>query len=214
MRRPWLTRPQQIGLTAHSPSLSPDAEVAVNFAGSRQRPLLATLLAFDAMMRRQVAAVREPLLGRLRLAWWREVLASPAEAAKLQQDVPGLDVLLNAVGAQPLLGVIDGWDALLDVQPFAEQTLRDYAAGRAGVFRAGAILLGGSDGGEAWALADFVIHATNATSAGRARALLQHSPVDLPSLAKPLRVLTRLAFLRLEKGVDVNRWALLRATFG
>ena len=50
----------------------PDRYFATLFAPASQRPFLFTLYAFHAELARVAETVREPMLGAIRLEWWRE----------------------------------------------------------------------------------------------------------------------------------------------
>lgn len=54
----------------------PDRYLAALFAPPDARPHLFALIAFNAELARIPDAVREPILGQMRLAWWREAIGS------------------------------------------------------------------------------------------------------------------------------------------
>ena len=49
-----------------------DRWLTVHYAPARARPSLISLLAFDMALARIAGAVREPMIGEVRLAWWRD----------------------------------------------------------------------------------------------------------------------------------------------
>src|SRR5262249_32105962 len=53
----------------------PDRWLASLFAPAAKRPLLQALYAFNIEIARVADTVREPMLGDIRLEWWRETLA-------------------------------------------------------------------------------------------------------------------------------------------
>src|SRR5215469_407438 len=58
------------------------------FAPSAQREALFALYAFNYEIARVRETVREPMLGRIRLQWWREVIAAACEGgAERQHEV-------------------------------------------------------------------------------------------------------------------------------
>lgn len=76
------------------------------------RAAFTVLLALDARLAGIVRSSREPILSQLRLAWWRDQIAKPAEERKAGEP------LLAALTAWPgdtagLAGLVDGWEALL-----------------------------------------------------------------------------------------------------
>ena len=52
-------------------TLAPMHRLALAYAPAEARPAWAGLLALDARLAGVVRAAREPVLGQLRLAWWR-----------------------------------------------------------------------------------------------------------------------------------------------
>ncbi len=159
-------------------------------------------VAFAAVL----ATGREPMVSRIRLAWWRESLealdASPAPPEPVLQAVA--DHLLPAgISGAELAELEAGWSVLLTPEPLGPGELDAHATARGGhLFRLSARLLGQGDSGvesagEAWALLDLARHSTHegdvqaAVTAARAR--------ELPRLwPRPLRPLGMLAVLARE----------------
>lgn len=65
----------------------PDRYFATLFAPAPQRPFLFALYAFNAELARVSETVREPMLGAIRLEWWRETAEGAARAAPRNHDV-------------------------------------------------------------------------------------------------------------------------------
>ncbi|MBS0255070.1 MAG: hypothetical protein JSS36_07660 [Proteobacteria bacterium] len=68
------------------------------------------LLALDARLAGVVRGAREPILGQLRLAWWRERLGE--DPARWPTGEPLL-AQLRALPAATMAPLVDGWEALL-----------------------------------------------------------------------------------------------------
>ncbi|MEO1488887.1 MAG: hypothetical protein AAFR88_05555, partial [Pseudomonadota bacterium] len=150
---------------------------------------------------RLVAGTTEPMLGQMRLAWWREALGQPVTAR------PKGDAVLDALGAhwagqESALGtLIDGWEYLLGEPPLARADARGFVQGRASGFAGFARLSGASgdlsavqDAATAWAIADAAAHFAKDAE----RATLLELARDLPapkSLDAPLRGLAVLGAL-------------------
>lgn len=120
------------------------------------------------------------------------------------------DQLLPVQGADGLLRMIDGWEALLDPPPLADEALLAFAAGRGGgLFCA---LAGEPDdapaflhqGGMLWALWDLAGHIGDARTAERAVALARSSlsaaDARWPRQWAPLRIATTLAAQDIRRG--------------
>jgi phytoene synthase len=154
---------------------------------------------------------REPMIGRIRLAWWREALE------RLDRESPPKEPVLEGVathllpagiGGAELAAMEDGWLAILGDEPVEAEALATYAARRGGLlFDFSARLLGGqvsqlAAAGEAWALVDLARHSTEphdveaALAAARARTL----PRRWPRALRPLGMLAVLADRDLRRG--------------
>jgi phytoene synthase len=184
--------------------MNPDLAQALGSAPAAIRPALAALWALDSALGKVLATGREPMISRIRLAWWREALE------RLDRDPPPKEPVLAGIathllpagirGAE-LAGMEDGWLAILGDEPVEADALATYAARRGGlVFDFGARLLGDSIAhlacaGEAWALVDLARHSTEphdvdaALAAARARQL----PRRWPRALRPLGMLAVLA---------------------
>lgn len=150
----------------------------------------------------------------MRLTWWHDALERLADAP------PPADPLLQALRAAPgvegqaLLPLIDGWEALLDDLPLADEAVRLHARARGGTLfeQAAALLDPGAPlpaeairaAGEAWALADLAHRTRDAETAARARAA---APAMLPrAWPKSLRPLGLLAtFARADLRLPAGR---------
>jgi NADH dehydrogenase [ubiquinone] 1 alpha subcomplex assembly factor 6 len=121
-----------------------DRFLTVLFAPPEKREAAFALLAFNLETARVRDAVREPMLGQIRLQWWREALAEVAAGRPRRHDV--LEGLAAAGAPLELLEeILDTREVELAPEP--PQTLADfkaYAAGTSGALsEAMAALLGG-----------------------------------------------------------------------
>ena len=85
-------------MTANWPlwdELPPPLRLAVTYAPRRARLAWAALLVLDRRLARVALAAGEPVLGQIRLAWWRDRFAEPASAWP---------------SGEPLLAALHGWD--------------------------------------------------------------------------------------------------------
>ena len=137
--------------------MSPDFELALLHTPARVRAAMEALLAIDAAMGDVVERSTEPVLGRIKLAWWREQLEaldskSPPAEPRLQAAAEHL--LPAGISGADLAGLEAGWATLLDQQPDPA-----LVAGRGAIlFQLGAHVLGRgdsmlADAGELYALA-------------------------------------------------------------
>ena len=145
--------------------------LACLYAAAPARPGLVALLALDGELAQLVATTTEPLLGEIRLAWWRDRLieldTQPAPAQPLLQALQAR--ALPRLSGADLATLEDGWLARLGgVQ----------GTGSVQLFTLAARLLG-ADPAEGEYL-------------GRALALAQSPPDRTSVLLRPLRALVEL----------------------
>lgn len=209
--------------------LDPDRILALSYVPTRRRAAVGALWRLDSALGAALAGGREPMISRIKLAWWREALerldGAPAPAEPALQEL-GAHVLPAAVTGAELAGMEEGWSVLASPESLGPDELAAYARARGGrLFRITARLLGDSgfsvgNAGEAWALVDLARHcATQADSdvalaAARERSL----PRRWPSRLRPLGMLAVLASRDLDparppweaRGAPARMWRMLR----
>lgn len=153
------------------------------------RPAFDALFGIDDVLADVVGTAREPALGAIKLAWWREALerldSAPAPAEPRLQAAAA-ELLPRGVSGTALAALEDGWAAMLEEQP-DEARLR---ARGVVLFQLAARLLGQRgeglrEAGGLWAMTDL------ARRFGRP----VPAPVVLPSSPRTLRPVTGLAAL-------------------
>jgi len=185
------------------------SRIAFASTGRNRGPWLAAL-ALDGRIGRMVLGASEPMLGQVRLAWWRDQLGKPID------DRPRGDPLLDLIGQcwhgdeAALLALVDGWEALLGDRPLAQADMMRFVEGRGALARGLAHLLSqvryepeAERAGRLWALADLAIHAQ--AEEERSSALDQGAPharrpLSLPRSMRPLAVIGGLARRSLRSG--------------
>lgn len=190
--------------------LPPEAELALAWSGPKVRGPLSIALQFDRRLARIVGRTHEPMLGQMRLAWWREALGKPVSAR------PRGDVVLDGLGHHwegreaALLPMVDAWEVLVTAQSLGRAEADAFGAGR-GSFFAG--LSGIADdpaltdrlsaAGRRWALADAAAGVSDAAE----RAMLVESGravgkvgARIPAGLRGIAVLEALAIRALARG--------------
>ncbi|HEX8625417.1 MAG TPA: squalene/phytoene synthase family protein [Allosphingosinicella sp.] len=209
--------------------LDPDRTLALSYVPARRRAAVGALWRLDAAFAAALAGGREPMISRIKLAWWREALErldrerAPSEPVLRELEA---HVLPAALPGAELAGMEEGWAVLASPEALGPEELTAYARARgAGLFRMTARLLGDpaaaiDQAGEAWALVDLARHcATEADSdialaAARERAL----PRRWPARLRPLGMLAILASRDLDparppwepRGAPARMWRMLR----
>lgn len=93
--------------------LTPEQALALASSRADLRATLASYFALDRRLGQLVANTSEPMLGQMRLAWWRDMLGKPAP------ERPTGDTVLDSVGRHwageedPLLLLVDAWEEFL-----------------------------------------------------------------------------------------------------
>jgi 15-cis-phytoene synthase len=150
--------------------------LALAYAPRAVRPAAMALFALDQRLERQVRQTSEPILGQVRLAWWRERLA------ELPQCPAGEPLLAACAAAQlrgsALTALVDGWEAILLAEDNAA-AVAALADTRGGVFALLAEVAGEATqieparlAGRRWALADLAVQGGESAIGQMARAEL------------------------------------------
>ncbi len=193
--------------------MPPEHRLALAYAPSAVREQTAALFALDARLGHTVRHVREPLLGQLKLAWWRDRLDEAPERW------PSGEPLLAALRCWQdqtgdLAPLVDGWEAMLGGEVAGIEALSDA---RAEAWVALARLAGCPQAGpEArraarnWSLAELALGCDNAEQRERVVALAGQQNWRRPNLPRALRPLAILHGLAM-RAVQRNASGLLVA---
>jgi len=156
----------------------PERDLILTYAPADGRAALAALLALDDALAQLLQTTREPALGQIRLAWWRERLADlDVKAPPAEPVLRGIadHVVRRGVLGASLAPIVDGWEVLLE-EELDTDALQRFGHGRGALFVAAGRALGAGDdpldqAGQGWALADLARHLGNADEASIAREL-------------------------------------------
>jgi 15-cis-phytoene synthase len=198
-------------VTEQSPEpLPPEVDLALAWCAPKVRAPLSIGFQLDRRLARIVARTTEPMLGQMRLAWWRDALGRPAA------ERPRGDAVLDAIGAHwagretALIAMVDAWEVLVTADILGPADIADFASQR-GAFFAGvddadessAVMDRIAAAAHRWALADAVTGVGDAgerdlmIEAGLAREV---SAVRMPRSLRGLAVLDALALRALRRG--------------
>ena len=179
--------------------------MALSLAPPRLHDAFAVALALDERLARIVGSVTEPMLGQMRLAWWRDRLREPASSR------PRGDVVLDAAAVwdghdDGLVALVDGWEAVLvEGEPAAQARglgeARNSAFGHlariAGEERA--VALAGHHG-MAWGFATIAHAAQDKAAVLSAWDETTTRLPTLPRVLRPLALIGRLSDRALRRG--------------
>jgi phytoene/squalene synthetase len=135
-------------LAASVRAADPDRYFSALFAPAPRRPFLFALFAFNAEVARVAETVREPMLGAIRLEWWRETSEGASRGAPRNHDVAhGLAALFaeNAIALSEVEALIAARAADSSADQFAGfAALESHVDATSGaVMRLAAKILGG-----------------------------------------------------------------------
>jgi phytoene synthase len=190
---------------AYELALDPDRRLALSYVPGSRRDSIGALWRLDVAMGAVLTSGREPMISRIKLAWWREALErldrEPAPAEPVLAALAAHVVPAGVSGAE--LGAMEeGWSILLSDAPLEPSDLATYARQRGALlFGHSAHLLGAQtetdvrQAGEAWALVDLARHSGDPAEveAGMAEAGRRALPGRWPAKLRPLGMLARLA---------------------
>lgn len=191
----------------------PERALAVTYAPPSARAALTALFALDERFGQIVASTSEPMIGLMRLAWWRDALEkldrdrAPAEPLlRILAD----NVLPRGVTGVQLAAIEDGWAALIDGEANDGAIARHGRERGGNLFAVASTILGAGDArlpaaGEVWALADlgFRHSKPDVRAAARARAVLLVKSISdggWPCVARALAALYVLAKRDVQRG--------------
>jgi phytoene synthase len=195
--------------------LDPERKLALAYVRARRRAAVEALWRLDVTLGAVLVTGTEPMIGRIRLAWWREALErldkerAPAEPVL---DAVARHLLPAGVSGADLAAMEEGWAVLLSAGPLSSEELDLYAELRGGrLFEYSARLLDPearppAAAGQCWALADLARRSGNPTEA---KAALRAAR-DLgwserwPPLLRPLGMLATLARRDARRGLPLE----------
>ena len=184
-----------------------DRYLASLYAPAAIRPALQTLFALDIALGRVIATTNEPMIGAMRIAWWRESLEKihrpPVPAEPVLQAVAANLVAGDAAMAARLAAMTDAWLSLIEPESLDDEAIRDHAELRGGaLFMLAAQLLGVvspdemlRQAGVGWAMVDLAHGVSDRAAADRALALARPLLARLPRVERAARPLLALAAL-------------------
>lgn len=180
-------------LAPHLAELPPEQRLALTYAPRSAQPAFAALMALDTRLARIIRASREPMLAQLRLAWWREQLAStelpPASEPLLQMLAPW------GRHRAELVALVDGWEALLGDAPLEPHRLNAFASGRGEAASVLARYLGAGNetateadrAARNWTVVDLALHLSHPLEVQTAREMIATAEWGRPRLPRRLR---------------------------
>lgn len=137
-----------------------EADLALAWCGAAVRGPLAAALRLDRRLARIVGRTGEPMLGQMRLAWWRDALGRPVG------ERPRGDAVLDAIAVHwqgreaALAAMVDAWEVLVTAERLGPEEAGALGRGRGAFFAALAPDAGPAErrrleaAGRRWALAD------------------------------------------------------------
>lgn len=210
-----------------------DLDLALHYIPRSKRQLVADLFALDAALGQVVRTTTEPMVGRIRLAWWRERLIEidqgmvPAE--------PRLEATARLVAETALTGamlaeLVERWEPLFDDFPWHSEVVGQVAGRGAFLFGYAAQVLEADHpgvkkaqtAGSLWALIDVAKRCSDEQSRVglidvAEQSLDQFAGGPVESALRPLTMLGLLARRDLERWPEIEpeatpgrAWVMIR----
>lgn len=199
--------------------LSADRALALSYVPTRHRAAIEALFLIDAAMGDVVRTTSDPMLGQIRLAWWRERLeqlgADVAVPAEPRLRGVRRELIARGIMGSELARLERGWVAMFDAFPWDAGTAEAIWFRGRQLFAIGAELLDRTDdaiegAGGLWVLIDAARHCSDAASRtlllDQARTLARSlDGVRFPSALRPLSMLAALAVRDCRSGQPFER---------
>jgi phytoene synthase len=153
--------------------LGADLGLALTYVPLTNRGALASIFAIDRAMGDVVRTTREPMLGPIRLAWWRERLQEldlgMSTVGEPRLQAVERELLPLGVTGNDLAELESGWLRLFDAFPWTIETSEAIWLRGNLLFGLGGRILGGAsdhiqEAGGLWALLDSARHCSDAQS--------------------------------------------------
>lgn len=194
--------------------MSPDKRLAFAHLSPEARPAIEALFGIDAAMGDVVRTTNEPLLGPIRLAWWRERLeemdAGVPAPPEPRLQAAARELLPQGVGGRDLAGLESGWLRLLDPFPWDVATSESIWFRGNLLFGLAARVIGKADeriqaAGGLWALVDVARRCSDPQSRsvllGQARTFSRGlGGTRFPPALRPLSMLAAIAMRDAKRG--------------
>lgn len=188
-------------------------------APAPSRDALRTLFDLDERLGQIVRTTREPLVGQMRLAWWRDALiALDAAAAPAEPLLRAIQTRLlpRGVSSARLAGMIDGWEDIVVAETVDDAAIDSHIRVRGeGLFAIAATLIGRDSpqmapAGRAWAAADLAAGLSDpavATMAMHAAdvAWSEAFSAPWPAALRPIGALSLIAMLDRDTGARIGK---------
>lgn len=173
------------------------------------RERLRTAFALDRRLAKIVAGTTEPMLGQMRLAWWRDMLGAESAERPLGDQVLDTISMHWRDDAECLMELVNAWEQMLGAPPLSQDAIQEFGRGRGGIFvaslnSAGDHLQHGEAfrAGQRWALTDAALNIGNDQERGAFKRVAKGVPATgtLRAPYKGLAILNALAMRSLDKG--------------
>ncbi len=188
--------------------LTPLQRLIFAYAPAKSRAAYDAIFALDNRCGAILRGTSEVMLGQMRLAWWRDMLAKPA-AERPQGDpvVHALGEIENdGLNLKTLLPIVDAWELLLVSEELTHEQIEDYADQRGvTIFNSIAVrsglensMVATAKAGHLWAIWDLARHSADDNLREALLQKLQEEQRFLkkfspPRSMRPLSIMLRLA---------------------
>ncbi|MBY6013747.1 hypothetical protein KUV75_02365 [Qipengyuania gaetbuli] len=174
--------------------LRPEYRIALAYAHPDDRLAYHAMFELDRRLAEIVAGCSEPMIGQLRLAWWRDVLGKqPADRPSGEPLVAAMNAAWGAHSSS-LQTMVDAWEVILLAETLDRNAALQFVEGRGASWTA---LASGplakessaeiSLAAQAWFFADLLSHLSDAEEREVVAALGDSTQLRSPRLPRRLR---------------------------
>jgi len=174
----------------------PERELALSYAPRPIRARLRVLWSVDERFGTIVAGTTDPIIGTMRLLWWREELTTSMEDNRAEPLLENVKQVIEATGGdgKEWGAMAGGWNALLQ-DPIGERELDRFAVERGSrLFRLSAELLVDDvptwveREGRGWSLTDLACRMSDPATQELAQSMAGHAFDRIPDHQWPARL--------------------------
>jgi 15-cis-phytoene synthase len=118
-------------MLSNESGLLPPAKLAIAYCPAQYREEFELILQFDARLAGIVATASEPIIGQMKIAWWRDAItAGPESRPKGEPLLATLATMDTAHLVPALLMLLDAWEMLLVNEQWSGDVLSRFGQSR------------------------------------------------------------------------------------
>ncbi len=115
-------------MTRNTQEMTPPTNLAIAYAPLRVRSAFALLLQIDNRLANILRSSREPMIGQIKMAWWREAFGqAPHQRPKGEPLLQALTEIDDLIPHTALEALVLGWEILLGSERWNQEDIDRHA---------------------------------------------------------------------------------------